>query len=120
MKALVAALWRLADELDAEASASYVAAAGRIRETLQAHPSATEPHIEKTEECDSCGWETDALTEVYLTGMMQTGLLCEVCRSTKAGNAFLNPGPYCGDANVLTTIAWGINYLASKIDGGKD
>lgn len=84
-------------------------------------------HTEKSEECDSCGWETEALTETDAYARVQGhgpftpaeektwGWLCEVCRSTMAGNAFCYPSQY-KDTDVLTTIAWGINYLADKID----
>ena len=90
-----------------------------------------EPHTPKSEECDSCGWETDALTETdayartpghgpFTPDEEKTwAWLCEVCRSTPAGTAYLYPRNY-ENHEVLSTTAWGINYLADKIDGGRD
>ena len=80
-------------------------------------------HTEKSEECDSCGWETDALTECSAWArtrghgpntpdeQKQWGWMCEVCRHTMAGNAYCYPDQY-SDSAVLRTVAWGINYLA--------
>lgn len=42
----------------------------------------------------------------------QAGWLCEVCRSTVAGNLFLYGGE---DAQISSVVAWGINHLASLI-----
>ena len=87
-----------------------------------------EPHTSKSEECDSCGWETTALIETdayartpghgpFTPNEEKTwAWLCEVCRSTNAGNAYRFPRQY-ENKEVLATIAWGINYLAAAIRG---
>lgn len=73
--------------------------------------------------CDCCGWITDDLKRVdaYARGqnvrigsMEITADLCYVCRSTMASNVYLYPGQY-EQHEITSTIAWGINYLASLI-----
>jgi hypothetical protein len=80
------------------------------------------------EECESCGWatvqltKTDAYARTHGHGPFTPnedkvwGWLCDVCRSTFAGNAFQYPNQY-PDARVLQMIAWQTNYLAAKIAG---
>jgi hypothetical protein len=40
--------------------------------------------------------------------------LCQVCRSTLAGNAYLYPGQYQNQP-LFALVAWGINHIASLI-----
>jgi len=80
----------------------------------------------KSEECDCCGWKTEALTQTDAFARTQGhgpgtpreekewAWLCEVCRSTMAGNSYLYPRQY-PDATVLQMLAWQTNYLASLI-----
>jgi hypothetical protein len=42
--------------------------------------------------------------------------LCKVCANSSAGNAFLYPDVHATDREVLQTLCWGINYLASLIN----
>lgn len=85
-------------------------------------------HNEKTDECESCGFETDELEEVNAYARTQGAgpftpadehqwaWMCLVCRSTLAGNTFLYPNQYDGNTSVLAaSLCWGINYIASLI-----
>jgi len=87
----------------------------------------TEPHTPKSDECDSCGWETTELVETDAYARTRGhgpftpdnekswAWLCVVCQNTFAGNAYCYPNQY-ENKEVLATIAWGINYLADKMD----
>lgn len=84
-------------------------------------------HTEKPEECESCMWSTDELEEVdayartpghgpfTLENEKQWGWLCNVCRSTMAGNAYLYPNSEHYDTPTLQTVAWGINAILDEI-----
>ncbi len=78
------------------------------------------------EECEFCAWETTALTKTDAYARTpgqgpftpdeekEWAWLCDVCRSTPAGNAHLYPRQrQLADIEVLQTVAWGINYIAS-------
>ena len=83
-------------------------------------------HQPKSEECDSCGWPTEELTEVDAYArtkghgpftpddQKEWAWLCEVCRSSYAGNAYLYPRNYDDDI-VLRTIAWQTNAILDAI-----
>jgi len=77
-------------------------------------------------ECESCMWKTTELTKTDAYARTwghgpstpdeakQWGWLCEVCRSTWAGNAWLYPDQH-QNKEVLSMIAWQTNYLAAEI-----
>lgn len=84
-------------------------------------------HEEPWGECESCGWETDALTEVDCWGRI-TGVgpnspdedkvwawMCEVCRSSPAGTAYQYGWSDERGAQVLRMLAWQTNFLAARI-----
>ena len=73
---------------------------------------------EKPSECESCEFTTTAL-EFYRRAGRPGAWFCEVCASTAAGSAFHYPTHY-PDADALRMLAWGINYLAQRIDGRAD
>jgi hypothetical protein len=80
----------------------------------------------KPDECDACGWPTSYLTEcdAYARNPdhgpftpeeeKERAWLCEVCRSTYAGNAYMYPRQY-DNRQVLSTIAWGINRVVDEV-----
>lgn len=80
-------------------------------------------HTEKPEECENCMFGTNELVEcdAYARTIghgpftpddqKQWAWLCEVCRSTYAGNAYLYPFSSGYDQPTLATIAWGINRI---------
>lgn len=76
-------------------------------------------------ECECCLFKTDELelTDCYArtpghgpftpNHEKQWGWLCNVCRSTLAGNTFMFPRQYDRNtAVILQTIAWQTNFLA--------
>lgn len=68
------------------------------------------PATPKSDECDSCAWKTDDLEYVGSDwGSVTPGWLCDVCRNTMAGNAFLYPESYTDQSALFSTIAWGVN-----------
>lgn len=84
----------------------------------------------KPEECDACGWETTDLTETDAYARTQGHgpftpeeekewvWLCNVCRSTLAGNVYLYPRNYSGGLSVIApTLCWGINAILSAVRG---
>lgn len=76
-------------------------------------------------ECESCNWETPDLTKTDAYARVRGhgpftpnedktwGWLCNVCRATPAGNAWLYPGNY-ENQPLFATVAWGINFLAER------
>lgn len=83
-------------------------------------------HQGKPEECDNCSWETSALTECDAYARTrghgpftpddekEWAWLCEVCRSTLAGNAYLYPNQY-PNGDVMAVVAWGINRILAGL-----
>jgi ribosomal protein L37AE/L43A len=82
-------------------------------------------HVEKPEDCNNCGWETDELKECDAYARVQGddektwAWLCDICRNTYAGNAYLYPRQY-ENRDVLAMLAWGINRVLAEIRGGYD
>ena len=86
-------------------------------------------HEPKPDECDACGWETDALTEMDAYGRTaghgpftpdsekQWAWLCSVCMRTASGTAHLYPRSH-DNAEVLSMLAWGINAILSALETG--
>lgn len=72
--------------------------------------------------CESCGWETEHLVKTDAFARIRGhgpftpneekvwGWLCQVCRSTFAGNAWLFPRQY-ENQPLFALVAWGINFL---------
>ena len=88
-------------------------------------------HQEPWGECESCGWETDALVEVDCWGRGR-GLgplspddekpwawMCTVCRQSPAGTSYQYAWRDEQGAQVLRMLAWQTNYLASLLEKGK-
>lgn len=83
-------------------------------------------HTDKPDECESCLWETKDLTETDAYArtpghgpftpddQKEWAWLCNVCRSTLAGNAHLYPRQY-EHADVMSVVAWGINRILAEI-----
>ncbi len=74
--------------------------------------------LEETE-CESCGYKGVKLKSYQLYGEQEPSLLCRVCASTRAGNAYQYPNQY-PNGDVLMMLAWGINYLADVIGEQKE
>lgn len=87
------------------------------------------PHVENPGECDACGWKTDQLQECDAYArtrghgpftpedQKEWSWLCNVCRSTLAGNVHLYPDQYSGEtATIVTTLCWGINAVLDAIE----
>ena len=84
-------------------------------------------HTPKPEDCNNCGWytvdlrECDAYARTRGHGpctqddQKQWAWLCPVCYESPAGLAYTYPSQHEGDEFLARIIAWGINYLASKI-----
>jgi hypothetical protein len=83
-------------------------------------------HEPKPDQCDNCWWKTDDLQEfdAYARTVghgpftpdadKAWAWLCEVCRSTRAGNAYQYPRQY-EDGDVMALTAWGINRVLAEI-----
>ena len=82
----------------------------------------------RPDECECCQFETEHLTKTDAYARTrghgpftndedkEWAWLCEVCRSTPTGNAYLYPTLYSLDLlETLVTIAWGINEIKRTI-----
>lgn len=87
-------------------------------------------HTEKPEECSCCGWATTELRECDAYARTPGhgpftpdeekvwAWLCEVCRSTFAGNTYLYPRNYDPVvAQVLPMVAWCANRILAEVKG---
>jgi len=82
---------------------------------------------EKPEQCDACGWETKELTEYDAYARTpghgpltpeeekQRSWQCIVCASTHCGTIACYPRNQHENVDMIRTLCWGINYLASLI-----
>ncbi|HXN71609.1 MAG TPA: hypothetical protein VN861_03540 [Candidatus Acidoferrales bacterium] len=82
----------------------------------------------KPDECESCHYDTDALT-MYDHGMESNGVhkelwLCELCASSLAGNAARYYSLYSGDVRMITgCIMNAANHILAELRkraGGPD
>ncbi len=83
-------------------------------------------YTEKSEACDACGFETEALTEVDAYARTQghgpftpeeekaRGWLCAVCMETHSGNAYCYPRQY-PDCLIHFDIARCTNIVLAEI-----
>jgi hypothetical protein len=83
-------------------------------------------HHEHWGECDSCGWKTEALTEVDCWARVRGAgpftpddekvwaWMCEVCRTSPAGTAYVYNWGEDKNASVLRMLAWQTNYLTER------
>lgn len=77
-----------------------------------------EPTREKSEGCESCDWDTTELKWYPFHDLTRAGSwMCHVCARTSAGRAHQYPTQY-PNGDVLRTVAWQTNYLASLIKQG--
>lgn len=75
-------------------------------------------HVEKPEECCSCGFKTEELEEYGPTAFQKparTKWMCLLCASTMAGNAYDYPDQYRENADVLKTICFVGNTILRAI-----
>jgi len=85
-------------------------------------------YTDKPDECDACNWPTEHLEErdAYARNPdhgpftpeedKQRAWLCEVCRSTRSGNAYMYPTSHdTGTASVLNMVAWCTNRILAAI-----
>ena len=70
--------------------------------------------MREKEYCDSCGYETDNLTTYRDYPAEEKVRLCNVCASTKAGNAQQYPNQY-PNRDVLEMIAYTTNMILDEI-----
>lgn len=91
-----------------------------------------EPHTQKSEECDCCGFPTPELEEVDAYGRTpghgpftpddekQWAWLCHVCRNTHVGNIYRYPRNYqSGDFIIGSAINYGTNLILDEIRKGR-
>ena len=69
---------------------------------------------EKPPECEFCEWETELLVWVDMAGQ-ESGWLCNVCRSTRAGNAFCFPRQH-EMIDALKAISHTTNMILGAIE----
>lgn len=71
---------------------------------------------EKSEECDCCGYQTEALT-MYVQGYnpVVESWLCDLCAGTPAGQTIPYPRQYEGEASMLRTICYVGNAIIAAI-----
>lgn len=85
-------------------------------------------HQDKPEYCDSCSFKTDELTKANAYGRIPgagpetleaknaLAWICDVCRKTSAGTAYLYPDLHGMDVRLtLRTVAWGINTILTAV-----
>lgn len=75
---------------------------------------------EKSEECDSCGFETTDLKEYPHRGERSrhsptTMWLCFLCAHTPASNAYIYPSQYEGQHAILRTLCYVGNEILKAI-----
>lgn len=74
-------------------------------------------HMEKPEECCSCRFQTEELTEYDPPFMSKrtTKWLCRLCASTMAGNAYDYPDQYRGQTDIMQTVCFVGNTILRAI-----
>jgi len=73
--------------------------------------------IEKPEECDFCGYETEDLHYAEGIAGQKEGWLCNLCYSTQCGNVFLYPTQYDYESHtILKALAQCTHLILDAIE----